>query len=118
MEHDKLSPLAVDIDRFSQHVKAFLDAARHSVGNLRSKREPISVRRSGSDVPEFDDVLGRDTNPVASRFDRFQRIPGVSILGVVSTDSPNKDVRVDENVLLMTLIILCIDPLSGEGAIG
>ena len=62
------------------------------------------------------DVLGRDTNPVASRFDRFQRIPGVSILGVVS-DSPNKDVRVDENAHL-TLIILCIDPLSGEGAIG
>src|SRR6266403_1846587 len=116
MEYNELSPLAINIVGFRQQMKALFDAQGDPVGEQRSERQSVSVRWPGCDIPELDDVLGDDADSVSSIFNGLQRVASIPVMWIVSIDSTNKDVRIDQDIHL-ALVVLGVDSLSRESVI-
>jgi len=97
-------------------MKALFDAQSDTVSEQWSESQSVSVGRPRGNIPKLEDVLSDDADSISPVFNGLQSAAGIPIMRIVSIDSPNQDVRIDQNIHL-ALVVLSVDALSREGTI-
>lgn len=75
-----------------------LNAGKHSLGLAWSESEPIDFNGSGTDRPEFDEVLRRDTKPIAVPAELVYGVTSLTMLRISPMKPTKENVGIGQDV--------------------
>jgi hypothetical protein len=75
-----------------------LNAGKHSLGLAWSEAEPIGFNGSGADRPELDEILRRDTKPIAVAAELVYGVTSLTMLRICPVKPTKENVGIDQDV--------------------
>ena len=102
---DQPAPSLKHLARIREDGEEFLQLVGVAIRTVNAQTQAIHVNRSGADIPEFRDILGREEERMLTSIESNKGLSGYATCRMALLNASQQNIRINQNLHLPTVRI-------------